>query len=739
MRSTRWGTLAPQLVLVSVLLLAAGCGGGAAPAGPGGDGGTGGATCDGLAPASLDDVFAATLAPNGAGGCALSMCHGGNSTSGMNFTDAQSFYDQAVGVASTEDPSLKRVAPGDPDHSYLYQKLLPGAGTRMPLGGPYLDSAAMAQIAGWICAGAPPPGAATDGGTLPDGGTRDGGTPAPVITALTPSQVFAGDGAFTLTLTGTGFASDATVTVGGVTVSATFVSATTLTASVDASLVADGATLPVVVTDPTPTAVSSAPVDLVVDNPAPVITVIQPAAVATGGAPFTLQVTGSGFVPSASVTLDGTAVSTTFVSATRLTAGMPSFQAPGSHAIAVVNPAPGGGTSASASLTASATTGPTLTGLAPASAAANTAFTLAVTGSGYACQGQKSVVTFGTATLTPTSCTQTRLDVAVPATPAGTYPVTVTNPGTGMTSNAVAFDVSAPNPVPTLTAITPAAVSAGSGAFTLTVTGTGFVPASTVDVDGSARTTHYLGRHQRHRRPHQRRHRLGGDPRHQRGEPRPRRRDQRQPHAHRGRGEPGAHRHQPLALRDLRRRRRPHPHRAGLGLRQRRPGDLRRRPGDHHLRQCHPGPSRHPGELGGHPRRRRLGAGGGHQPVPGGGTSGAVGFGLATQQVTFTQLQTGIFTPTCAKSRCHVTGVPTSPMSLEAGKAYGNLVGVASTECASRLRVQACGPTPASSYLVAKITGTDICQGSQMPKVGSLTAAQIQQITDWIAEGAPNN
>ena len=78
-------------------------------------------------------------------------------------------------------------------------------------------------------------------------------------------------------------------------------------------------------------------------------------------------------------------------------------------------------------------------------------------------------------------------------------------------------------------------------------------------------------------------------------------------------------------------------------------------------------------------------------------------------------------------------------MSLQAGQAYGNLVGVQSTECPQRLRVEACGATAARSYLVAEITGTDICYGSKMPKTGSLSATDIQRLTDWIAEGAPNN
>lgn len=48
------------------------------------------------------------------------------------------------------------------------------------------------------------------------------------------------------------------------------------------------------------------------------------------------------------------------------------------------------------------------------------------------------------------------------------------------------------NPLPILTAISPATVSAGSVAFSLSVDGSDFVPGSTVQLDGSPRTTHYL-------------------------------------------------------------------------------------------------------------------------------------------------------------------------------------------------------------------------------------------------------
>jgi len=62
-----------------------------------------------------------------------------------------------VGVPSVEVPSLKRVAPGDADNSYIIQKLEghQAVGARMPLGGPYLDAATITLIRQWINNGAP--------------------------------------------------------------------------------------------------------------------------------------------------------------------------------------------------------------------------------------------------------------------------------------------------------------------------------------------------------------------------------------------------------------------------------------------------------------------------------------------------------------------------------------------------------------------------------------------------------
>ncbi|HEY8521885.1 MAG TPA: hypothetical protein VIN61_17570 [Gammaproteobacteria bacterium] len=92
-----------------------------------------------------------------------SACHTGPASNalpqGMDLTSEQASFASLVGVASVERPALQRVAPGDPDASYLVHKI-EGAptigGDPMPLGGPPLDAATIAAIRQWIANGAPP-------------------------------------------------------------------------------------------------------------------------------------------------------------------------------------------------------------------------------------------------------------------------------------------------------------------------------------------------------------------------------------------------------------------------------------------------------------------------------------------------------------------------------------------------------------------------------------------------------
>lgn len=83
-------------------------------------------------------------------------CHaGGGAPQGLRL-DSTNSYALLVGVPSTEVSSILRVKPGDPDNSYLIQKLEGHAaiGARMPFGGPYLDQATIDVVRQWIRDGA---------------------------------------------------------------------------------------------------------------------------------------------------------------------------------------------------------------------------------------------------------------------------------------------------------------------------------------------------------------------------------------------------------------------------------------------------------------------------------------------------------------------------------------------------------------------------------------------------------
>jgi hypothetical protein len=105
-----------------------------------------------------------------------------------------------------------------------------------------------------------------------------------------------------------------------------------------------------------------------VNTPAPALTSISPSTATAGGVAFTLTVNGTGFVSSAVVQWNGAPLSTTFVSATQLTAQVAAslIANAGTAAVTVVE---NGLTSNSASLTITAgvASGVSLTGLSPTS------------------------------------------------------------------------------------------------------------------------------------------------------------------------------------------------------------------------------------------------------------------------------------------------------------------------------------------------------------------------------------
>ena len=106
--------------------------------------------------ATLDDIQANVFTPT----CSTSGCHsgpaGGGLPSGMDLSSADASFANLVGISSTQQPSLSRVAANDPDNSYLVQKVegTAATGSQMPLGGTPLDQATLDDIREWISDGA---------------------------------------------------------------------------------------------------------------------------------------------------------------------------------------------------------------------------------------------------------------------------------------------------------------------------------------------------------------------------------------------------------------------------------------------------------------------------------------------------------------------------------------------------------------------------------------------------------
>src|SRR5262245_11658727 len=85
------------------------------------------------------------------------VCHAGATAPVGLRLDAANSYALLVGVASVEVPGLQRIRAGNPDTSYLIQKIQGNNAVdeRMPRGGPYLPQATIDIIRQWVANGAP--------------------------------------------------------------------------------------------------------------------------------------------------------------------------------------------------------------------------------------------------------------------------------------------------------------------------------------------------------------------------------------------------------------------------------------------------------------------------------------------------------------------------------------------------------------------------------------------------------
>lgn len=298
--------------------------------------------------------------------------------------------------------------------------------------------------------------------------------PPPTLASIDPATGGTVGGTL-ITLTGTEFASGATVTVDGrAATSVTAVNGTTVTALAPwgvagvVDVVYTGADGQTVTLPASFTYTQSAP---------PSVTAVSPASGSHGGGTV-VTITGTGFVSGATVRFGANAATgVTFVSATTLRASAPAGTAATTVPVTVTNPDSQTGTRANAFAYVNLAA-PTVTAVSPAAGPLGGGTSVTVTGTNF---NDGAVVKFGANTGTVVSVQPTSIVVVTPAqTTAGKVEVRVTNTDTKNAALTAAFAYQA---APTVTAIAPAKGSAAGGTA-ITLTGTNFVAGMTVRIGG---------------------------------------------------------------------------------------------------------------------------------------------------------------------------------------------------------------------------------------------------------------
>lgn len=338
--------------------------------------------------------------------------------------------------------------------------------------------------------------------------------PAPVISSVMPAALTFGQISPTAYVAGTGFVPSTVVDVNGSARTTLYVSPTQVDVFLTASDVGATATLSLTANNGTPGGGASTAISVPVVNPVPTIASISPQTVlTTAKAPVTVTITGTNFVPTSTVQLSGISHASTYVSSTQLTLQLSTtdLASEGQSTVTVTNPAPGGGIGRGGALSIlPPSQTPVLTSVSPtAFVVGSGATTITVSGENFAelfpvSGGFSSVLLTSTILWNGTPLTTTGLVTSggpaqaftaqVPAsllTTAGTASITVSSStATPAVSNAMSVTIGDP-PAPTLTSLSPSSGAIGM-ATTISLTGTGFTPSSTVTLNGNAVTATYV-------------------------------------------------------------------------------------------------------------------------------------------------------------------------------------------------------------------------------------------------------
>jgi hypothetical protein len=319
--------------------------------------------------------------------------------------------------------------------------------------------------------------------------------PLPTVSSVQPAAIAPG----MFAVFGTGFIPSSVILVDQTPMPTTYVSAGELTTTIPIAGFVGGVTVTVGVSTPAPGGGLSNLLSVNEINPVPGLASVSPDAFKVWQSGTTLTVTGSNFVSGSTVYWDSTALVTSYVSPTSLTATAPSSlflsTSLSTPQVSVVSPAPGGGTSGTVAVSLSYVVPEILpenyslvansqdqsfavdvTGVIPPSV-----LTVYWNGAPLSTYGEyQSAGTLVMLVLVPAA------DLQV----AGSAQLTVGDPSG--TSDPVAVTLTVPTP--SLTSASPGGAYGvvGGGGFTLTVDGSSFLPGVIAYVDGVARDTSYL-------------------------------------------------------------------------------------------------------------------------------------------------------------------------------------------------------------------------------------------------------
>ena len=311
----------------------------------------------------------------------------------------------------------------------------------------------------------------------------------PAIATISPTSATAGSAAFTLTVTGANCPAGCVVQWNGSPLATTHPADTTVTASVPGNLLAGAGAAGIQLVNQYGGASNIATFTI---NPAAAwLTGLNPGSVAAGSAAFPLTVYGSGFVAGSMVLWNGAALGTSYNSGVQVTAlvtaDLVGVRAGTSASITVRNP---GGAESNSVILPIDPPRPAILSLTPASAAAGgPALAIVIAGSNFAAN---CVVRWNGTAVATTFADAAHVSASVPASllvSAGVLPITLTNPS-GLVTSPVTFTVIPSTPV--AVGVSPASVTEGAPAFTLTVNGAYFAPASTVLWNGAALATTFV-------------------------------------------------------------------------------------------------------------------------------------------------------------------------------------------------------------------------------------------------------